>query len=299
MANEDSGEIVGIPVYVLLDEGSVVIPPGECRFVTPSQLPPEGNFFVITRNKLWCHKQTSLVKGISPVNEIGFLSKSDLSSHVQMNLPKIPGVIIARSARFFKEVYQKYQSESELMLLYNAATGEYDLWCPTQEVSHGSVEYKVEKEIINSEFKVVGTIHSHCDFGAFHSGTDTNDEIHRDGVHITIGHVNGERFSMVCSLVVNGNRCQIPCENAILGVSSKNREESQTENVIYVSSDNFYTVDEEEAQKITPYLEQIEKEWHPKVSKKSFQYYNNGVGFNGAEWAKKRRRKNKHVPWPL
>jgi PRTRC genetic system protein A len=279
--NEEKGEIVGIPVYVLLDEGSVVIPPGECRFVTPQELPQEGNFFVVARNKLWCHKETKLVKGVVPVQEISFLSNADLSSRVQMNLPKIPGIIIARAHRFFREVFQKYHAESEVMLLHNLDTGEYDLWCPTQEVSHASVEYKTDHEMLNVKpgFKVVGTIHSHCNFGAFHSGTDTADEENRDGIHVTIGHVDAEHFSMVASLVVNGNRCSIPCENAITGIIGRNREKADEQLCVYVSSDNFFSVAKEEQAKLSPYFEQIEKEWHPKVSKKSWSnYFGMGMG---------------------
>jgi hypothetical protein len=40
-------------------------------------------------------------------------------------------------------------------------------------------------------YVVFGDIHSHCDFGAFHSGTDDADERHGlgDGLHITIGRL--------------------------------------------------------------------------------------------------------------
>ncbi len=246
----DSGEIASVPVYVLLDEGSVIIPPSECRFIKPSQLPVDGNFFVLTKNKIWCHKQNNLVKGMVQVNEVGFLSDVDLSSHIQLKLPKIPGIIIARALRFFQVVYREFHSESELMLLYNVESG-YDLWCPAQEVSHGSVDYKANSEIVDKSFKVVGTIHSHCDFSAFHSGTDVGDEVNRDGIHITIGNVNSEYFSMVCSLVVNGERCQAPCEDVILGCKQH---------------DEYFSVLED----LSSYIDQIEKEWHQKVSKKSF-----------------------------
>jgi len=53
---------------------------------------------------------------------------------------------------------------------------------------------------------MIGTIHSHCDFSAFHSGTDQADESTFDGIHITLGHVNRNDFSIVASLAFSDNR---------------------------------------------------------------------------------------------
>ncbi|NDH07532.1 hypothetical protein EBX93_16715 [bacterium] len=47
---------------------------------------------------------------------------------------------------------------------------------------------------------------SHCDFSAFHSGTDQADESTFDGIHITLGHVNRNDFSIVASLAFSDNR---------------------------------------------------------------------------------------------
>lgn len=61
------------------------------------------------------------------------------------------------------------------------------------------VEHRVSKEPdvqpgeeVTEEFNysLFGTIHSHAAVGAFHSGTDDNDEKKFDGLHITIGNVN-------------------------------------------------------------------------------------------------------------
>jgi hypothetical protein len=51
----------------------------------------------------------------------------------------------------------------------------------------------------------VGTIHSHASADAFHSELDDEDERHDDGLHMTVGNLDG-KVSLVCSLVVDGRR---------------------------------------------------------------------------------------------
>ena len=51
----------------------------------------------------------------------------------------------------------------------------------------------------------VGTIHSHAEADAFHSPVDDGDEEHDDGLHVTVGNLDGT-FSLSCSLVVDGRR---------------------------------------------------------------------------------------------
>jgi hypothetical protein len=41
-----------------------------------------------------------------------------------------------------------------------------------------------------------GTVHSHCEAGAFASGTDTDDERARDGLHMTIGKLKSSQFDI-------------------------------------------------------------------------------------------------------
>jgi len=47
-------------------------------------------------------------------------------------------------------------------------------------------------------FELFGTIHSHAGISAFHSGTDDRDEIHFDGLHITVGNLDKPSRSYAC-----------------------------------------------------------------------------------------------------
>jgi hypothetical protein len=72
---------------------------------------------------------------------------------------------------------------------------------------------------------MVGTIHSHCDFSAFHSGTDEADESTFDGVHLTFGHVNSDKFSIASSIVFNNNRSKLEPSDVALGIVGDSEEE--------------------------------------------------------------------------
>ena len=59
------------------------------------------------------------------------------------------------------------------------------------------------RQLLSEGYTIFGTIHSHCDFSAFHSGIDDADEHGFDGVHVTIGNVNGN-WSFSSRVMLNG-----------------------------------------------------------------------------------------------
>jgi hypothetical protein len=128
--------------------------------------------------------------------------------------------------RYFQAIYDKFKTEAAVILMLNQQTKEWrTLFVLQAGAREGSVIYAQpaitadnipnprDKAIIEAVledavaaayqkdiydryntwysegFRIFGTIHSHCDFGAFHSGTDDADELHFDGLHITIGNV--------------------------------------------------------------------------------------------------------------
>jgi len=178
------------------------------------ELPKEGTYYLITKSGFFLHKDTGIIQALVAVDEIPMLC--DVESYVQLRLPKLPPDICYRAWKFFNAVYKKFNSESAVVIHFNVKEQEYYLHCPDQEVSHGSVHYSLDDRF--QDFQLVGTIHSHCDFDAFHSGTDVEDETGQDGVHITLGHVNSEYFSASACLVVNATRFETSLENTAQGV---------------------------------------------------------------------------------
>lgn len=116
---------------------------------------------------------------------------------------KIPFRLLDRAAVFFGKVYGQLESEAALLIYWDIKSRQYKLFCPKQKVEECRVKYDLPP---TPENRIrVGTIHSHCDFDAFHSPTDRDDEKNEDGLHITIGSVDAKP-AYVLSLVVDGKR---------------------------------------------------------------------------------------------
>lgn len=192
------------PVYVL-EEDTV--------------LPQEGTFYVVASNGLFIHKQTGILNSVAKVENIPFLR--EYASSLDLNLPKIPLEISWKIQNFFKNVVHKYSTEATVTLYYNKENRKYRVHVPKQFCSHASVHYeKIAFSHLESmkDFLCVGTIHSHCDFAAFHSGVDVGDELDFDGIHITFGNNDRDVFSISASVVANSDRMLVHACGVMSGV---------------------------------------------------------------------------------
>ena len=208
-------------------------------------LPQEGTYYVITADGPFLHKDTDLIKGFVKVKALPFLGT--IEPTVSVKLPKVPPEVILKAWLFFRRVFRRDRSEAELNLYFNRAKEDYLLVCRSQGGSFGGVHYgrKFDNEtwqtteqpeeipeedretvaelhqLASQGYRKVGTVHSHCSFNAFHSGTDIGDEATKDGIHITIGHVDRDNFSLAVSIAVNDNRFSLLPESVILGIEPK------------------------------------------------------------------------------
>ncbi len=192
------------------------------------ELPKEGTYFVVAGNGCWMHKDTGIIRGFVPVPTISFLEDLDAQVQLEVRLPKIPAKLISRTQEFFRRVVDEHRSESEVNLLFNSETDSYMIHVPRQQVSHSGVKYNRAATVHKPElegYRRVGTIHSHCDFSAFHSHTDIGDEEDFDGIHITFGHNDCEEFSISACVVINGNRGPIDPMAMIDGITPVGEEE--------------------------------------------------------------------------
>ena len=239
-----------------------------------------------------------------------------IEPYINMMLPKLPGEIIYRALLFFRKVYRAHKAEGVVIVVFNPKTKQYALHCPKQEVSGGSISYDrrfyvkspsgkmnaptqitlaeqnqwgqpdhAMLELANAGYLNVGTIHSHPSFNAFHSGTDTGDEASFDGVHLTLGHVTDEHFSVASSLVLNDYREEVDAENVTLNMIRVGDKKAKT--AYYMSSgyQNYYDFDfpPEQLQKMKSEFEaHMDAHWLPKVSKKVWR---GGIGFNQGRYS--------------
>lgn len=189
------------------------------------ELPEKGNYFVLAGNGLWMHKDTGICRCFVPVDRASFLEDLNVKKQLSIDLPKISCFNLNKVKYFFKIVLEKFKSESIVLIYFNKEKKQYKIIAPEQVVSHSSVRYK-RKPVSNTEEMsgcvFVGTIHSHCDFEAFHSSVDIDDELDLDGFHITIGNNDKDVITIKSSIVINGYRIQTSPEDHFDGVKKIN-----------------------------------------------------------------------------
>lgn len=190
------------PIYVM-DSPGATIPKGAPDI-----------YFTLARGGIYMHKKMGLIHANVKVNDLSFLES--ISTFANMDLPPIPLEESVKVLNFFRWVQKKFHTEAIVLPYFSQETGEIRMFCPDQKVSSAALEYEDLGSI--GEFQCVGSIHSHNDFGAFHSGVDTNDERYRDGLHITFGDLNMDYPTITASLVVSNNRFTVLPEDHLMGV---------------------------------------------------------------------------------
>ena len=241
-----------------------------------SEMPEDDIFYIIAKGGIYLKKKVGIMESIAPVDKISVLN--DVEPNASLNIRKIPSEKIAKVVEFFKEIYELHKSEAVVLLHYNQQKKRYILQVPPQEVAYAGIDYV--KNITYKGYDLIGSIHSHANFSAFHSGIDHIDEKHFDGLHITIGDVADDFLSFSSSIMSNGVRFTVspgeyaegiqlveytpywasmfkPSFEIVKGVKSYKK---------YVKTKLGYTVIASEEEKIFP------RKWLNYVVKKSYSY---------------------------
>lgn len=166
-------------------------------------LPADDICYLVTKKGIFLKKKVGYIESVAPVDKISFLE--EIQPDAKMDINPIEAEDAVQVFTFFRAVYNLHRAESATILFYNSQTGQYKIEAPHQKVSGGGVNYARGSVMVDG-YDMVGTIHSHANFNAFHSGTDKADEKSFDGLHITFGHVADDQFSISCSIVANGYR---------------------------------------------------------------------------------------------
>jgi len=178
----------------------------------PSYIVAKNGFFIAKENKIF--KSCVQVKSIPEF--------SDQQSKLVMKIGKIPYHIIEDSLKFFRAVFNKYASEASLFITHNEEDKTWGILVPKQEVSACGVDY--ETGVMDGRKDIYGTIHSHCNMSAFHSGTDDKDENNFDGIHLTLGEISSNDFEIAASVTSNSTRFKFEPEDIIEGIIKKEKE---------------------------------------------------------------------------
>lgn len=169
---------------------------------------PDSNspyFAMAEHGTLFLHRKLPTGRGV--VRHTGApkgLGKLNFGGEFTFTADPIPGVIISQIASFFRRIFETRHAEAIVLLTMNNETGEWGTFVPTQLVSHGGIGYVYNPAHIRPGHGLVGSIHSHCDFNPFHSGTDTGDAEGFDGIHCTIGYIDKDEPGIVAMASLNG-----------------------------------------------------------------------------------------------
>jgi len=179
------------------------------------ELPDDDVYYIVAKEGIFLKKKMGVMESIAPVDKISILESANTMARMYIN--PLPAQTGAKILEFFKAVYKEYHGEAIVLLFYNEETGKYRVVPPHQKVTSAACDYN--RGVTIEGWTMIGTIHSHANFSAFHSGTDDDDEKTFDGLHITYGNVMSEEFSLSASIVANGHRFVVNPEDYMLGLT--------------------------------------------------------------------------------
>jgi hypothetical protein len=122
---------------------------------------------------------------------------------------------MSRAVAFFATVNRLCGSEGVLILFFDPRTRSFRAEAPVQIVkahaSHSgryltSLAVKYGMASRPAGYLRCGSIHSHADMPAFASGTDCDDELGEDGLHVVVGDFGKSTLSVSAAFTVAGRR---------------------------------------------------------------------------------------------
>ena len=134
--------------------------------------------------------------------------------------PKLAPELWHQVLSFFRWTHKEHQSECQVRLYVNVTLGRWAAWAfpqaartgmtarelPVQETPEKARErFASWNSAPSDDWLYFGTVHHHCSASAFQSSTDEQNEWNQDGLHITVGKMDGERHDLHARLYLDGN----------------------------------------------------------------------------------------------
>lgn len=180
---------------------------------------PEPNLphYVLTEEGLYLRRKTAIgVLMEKTYKKPESLLKAELGQgQFDWTGERIPGKLVSQATDYFRRIYDKHKTEAEVIITKHITTDEYKLFVPWQRANGGGVKSIFEPTHVHKDWLVVGTLHSHCHFSAFHSSTDSGDASDMDGVHFTIGMLQKETPDIVAMVAMGGKEYHFKDPSAI------------------------------------------------------------------------------------
>lgn len=176
------------------------------------EAPIEGPAYVLGRQGAYLRKTTPLFESLLKAGTLADLP--EVEERISWRGPKIPYKLILEALSFFRSVLEAHASEA--IVLLTLEDGKWGILAPEQTVGAAHLDYKTDPEIARK--RPVGTIHSHCDMGAFFSATDEKDVEDFDGVHLVLGRISLPVPEIAASVTVNGRSVPLALSEVIQGL---------------------------------------------------------------------------------
>jgi len=199
---------------------------GEARLLTPiilktrrdAEWPPgEQCFYLLASSGLFmCREHRFFRSCVEAPRYPAELEEQE--AFLEPNFPRVPRRPIEQIVGFFGHVWEEHGGEAAVLLAWNDRTERVEVIVPEQ-VATVRRSYYGDRYPIGLHYSVpsnlpphtvvYGDVHSHCDFAAYSSATDRDDEVYRSGLHAVVGRLNDETPEFHVEAVVDGTRFRL------------------------------------------------------------------------------------------
>lgn len=197
------------PDIVIADQDGWAIPSDQKQGVILAQ----NGVFTFRRLMLGQLTLVDLIRRLGP----GFAGPGmqSINGGFVFNAPCIARADLKQVESFFRAVYRQHQGEAIVFLYFTPAQGgKWRFTSIPQEVSSAHLKWKTPGPAPKGWY-LAGSFHSHNVMSAFHSGTDNQDELNWDGIHVTIGKILNPTPEYAASVVIRGERFEVGIDELV------------------------------------------------------------------------------------
>jgi hypothetical protein len=136
-----------------------------------------------------------------------------IAQELALAVPKIGRQQFLQVEAFFRKVYTQFHGEAIVFLYFTPSNGgKWQFTAIEQKVNQAHLDW-VSPGPAPRGWYLAGSFHSHHTMSAFHSGTDDNDELGWDGVHVTVGKILSPHPEYAASVVIGGQRFKVSIDD--------------------------------------------------------------------------------------
>jgi len=182
-----------------------------------SDMEEEGVRYVVCADGTYLQRKTNLYQTSVKVGGVDLLEEGEFIC--RLDFPALSDEMVRQMVGFFSWAYNKYGGEAALILCINPETKELSWYCPDQHIEQwestreegkmvtgDEIHFDQELPDLPEDLVQLGDAHSHGNFTAYTSHTDSTDEEHKDGIHIVVGRVNDEAPDYHAEFAIDGAR---------------------------------------------------------------------------------------------